>query len=100
MATIILSTIGNVVAGPVGGAIGAIAGQAIDQNILFKPKGRQGPRLNDLSVQTSSYGSQLPRLFGTMRVAGTVAWASDLKETRTLKQLVFVWGSTVALKPF
>lgn len=82
MATIILSTIGNVVAGPVGGAIGAIAGQAIDQNILFKPKGRQRPRLNDLSVQTSSYGSQLPRLFGTMRVAGTVAWASDLKETR------------------
>lgn len=41
---------------------------------------RKGPRLGDLSVQTSSYGSMVPRIYGTMRVAGTVVWATELKE--------------------
>ncbi|MEH6662952.1 MAG: phage tail protein [Parasphingorhabdus sp.] len=83
MATLVLSAVGTVVGGPIGGAIGAIVGQQIDQNILFKPKGREGPRLQELAVQTSSYGSQVPRIFGRMRVAGTVIWATDLKETRS-----------------
>ena len=78
MATLILSTAGQVLFGPVGGAVGSIAGQYIDQTILFAPKARHGPRLGDLSVQTSSYGSALPKLFGAMRVAGTVIWATDL----------------------
>lgn len=81
MATLLLTAVGTALGGPIGGAIGAIAGRAFDQAVLFRPKGRTGPRLNDLQVQTSSYGSQIPRLFGTMRVAGTVIWATDLKET-------------------
>ena len=68
------------VGGPIGGAIGAVAGQMIDQTILFAPKARHGPRLGDLAVQTSSYGSAIPKMFGTMRVAGTVIWATDLVE--------------------
>ena len=83
MATLILSAVGSAIGGPIGGTIGAIIGQQIDQNILFKPKGREGSRLQELAVQTSSYGSQIPRLFGRMRVAGTVIWATDLKETRS-----------------
>lgn len=79
MATLVLTTVGTLVGGPIGGAIGAVLGQAADQAILA-PKGRQGPRLGDLSVQTSSYGSVLPKLFGTTRVAGTVIWATDLIE--------------------
>ncbi|HEX8191458.1 MAG TPA: phage tail protein [Allosphingosinicella sp.] len=82
MATLVLTTVGTIVGGPIGGAIGAIVGQAIDGNV-FAPKARHGPRLGDLSVQTSSYGTQIPKLFGTMRVAGTVIWATDLLETRT-----------------
>ena len=82
MATLVLTTVGTLVGGPIGGAIGAAIGQQIDRNILFAPKPRQGPRLGDLSVQTSSYGSQLPKIFGTMRVAGTVIWATDLTEHR------------------
>ncbi|HYI48661.1 MAG TPA: phage tail protein [Allosphingosinicella sp.] len=83
MATLLLTAVGTVVGGPIGGAIGAIIGQQVDQNYLFAPKGRQGPRLGDLSVQTSSYGTQIPRLFGKMRVAGTVVWATDLAEHRS-----------------
>lgn len=81
MATLVLTTIGTLVGGPVGGAVGALLGQAVDSR-LFAPKARQGPRLGDLSVQTSTYGSEIPKLFGTLRVAGTVIWATDLKETR------------------
>ncbi|WP_260582101.1 phage tail protein [Sphingopyxis sp. PET50] len=64
-----------------GAAIGAFAGQQIDAEI-FKPKGREGPRLADLKVQASTYGQQIPQLFGTMRVAGSVIWATDLIERR------------------
>lgn len=81
MATLVLTAVGSLL-GPVGAAIGALAGQAIDARLL-KPKGREGPRLQDLKVQTSSYGSQIPRLFGTMRVAGTVIWSTDLIEQRS-----------------
>ncbi|HYD13212.1 MAG TPA: phage tail protein [Allosphingosinicella sp.] len=83
MATLILTTVGTLVAGPIGGAIGAMIGQQVDQNILFAPKARQGPRLGDLSLQTSSYGTQIPKIFGTMRVAGTVIWATDLVEHKS-----------------
>jgi hypothetical protein len=81
MATLVLTVAGQVLGGPIGSTIGSIVGQYIDQNILFAPKARQGPRLGDLSVQTSSYGSAIPKLFGTMRVAGTVIWATDLAES-------------------
>lgn len=80
MATLILTAVGTAVGGPIGGAIGAFIGQQVDQAI-FAPPGRQGPRLSDLAAQTSSYGKQIPKLFGTNRVAGNVIWATDLKET-------------------
>ncbi|WP_294137616.1 phage tail protein [Sphingobium sp.] len=83
MATVVLSAVGTVIGGPIGGAIGALIGNAVDHGVLFKPKGREGPRLNELQVQTSSYGTQVPQLFGTMRVAGTVIWATDLRETKS-----------------
>ncbi|MET0138169.1 MAG: phage tail protein, partial [Sphingobium sp.] len=79
MATVVLTAVGSVF-GPIGAAIGALAGQAIDASI-FAPAGREGPRIVDLRVQTSSFGTQIPRLFGKMRVAGTVIWATDLIES-------------------
>ena len=84
MATLVLSTVGNALGGPIGGAIGSLIGQGIDQR-LFGPGPRQGPRLGDLSVQSSTYGAQVPRIYGTMRVAGTVIWATELKESSELQ---------------
>lgn len=81
MATLVLTVVGGIVGGPVGAAIGATMGQQIDAAI-FKPKGREGPRLADLKVQASTYGQQIPQMFGTMRVAGSVIWATDLIERR------------------
>jgi Putative phage tail protein len=81
MASLVLTVVGTVLGGPIGGALGAILGQQVDQR-LFAPKGQQGPRLSDLKLQGSSYGTRIPKLFGTVRVAGTVIWATDLRETR------------------
>lgn len=82
MATLVLTVVGGMVGGPIGAAIGAAAGQQIDAAV-FRPKGREGPRLADLKVQASTYGQQIPQMFGTMRVAGSVIWATDLIERRS-----------------
>jgi len=82
MATMVLTMAGGLIGGPWGAAIGGLIGNAVDHAILPAGKRREGPRLSDLKVQTSSYGTQLPSLFGTMRVAGSVIWATDLVEHR------------------
>jgi hypothetical protein len=82
MATLVLTVVGGAVGGPIGAALGAALGRSVDGS-LFRGKGRQGPRLTELAVQTSSYATQIPRLFGRMRVAGSVIWATDLIEARS-----------------
>jgi hypothetical protein len=81
MATLVLTAVGSAIGGPIGGAIGAALGQQVDA-ALFAPTARQGSRLKELAVQTSSYGTQIPGIFGAMRVAGTVIWSTDLIEKR------------------
>ena len=80
MATLVLSSVGTLIGGPLGGSIGAMVGQRIDSD-LFGQR-REGPRLKELAITTSSYGSPLPRHFGRMRVAGSIIWATELQETR------------------
>lgn len=82
MATLLLTAAGTAIGGPLGGAIGALAGRQIDAAIIGTRR-VEGPRLKDLAVQTSSYGSALPLHFGTMRAAGSVIWATDLQEHAT-----------------
>jgi Putative phage tail protein len=104
MATLILTAVGTLFGGPVGGAIGSLLGQQVDSRI-FAPKARMGPRLNDLKVQTSSYGAPLPKLYGRTRIAGTVIWATDLKEDKQTvssgkgspKQTVFSYSANFAV---
>ncbi|HRX34912.1 MAG TPA: glycoside hydrolase/phage tail family protein [Aestuariivirga sp.] len=89
MATVVLQYAGQAVGtflggslgGVVGRAIGAVAGNYIDQ-ALFGPGARkvEGPRLNDLRVMASTEGASIPRLWGRMRVAGEVIWATHFEE--------------------
>lgn len=79
MATLVLGAVGTLVGGPLGGALGALAGRQIDGAIIGSSK-REGPRLDELKVTTSSYGQPVPRHIGRMRTAGTIIWATDLKE--------------------
>ena len=81
MATLVLTALGTAIGGPIGGAIGALIGQQADARI-FGGGNRQGPRLRELSVSSSSYGQPLPRHFGRMRVPGAVIWSTDLVESK------------------
>lgn len=81
MATLVLTAVGSAIGGPIGGAVGSLIGQQIDTR-LFGPGGREGPRLRDLSVSTSSYGQPIPRQFGRMRAPGTIIWSTDLIESK------------------
>jgi hypothetical protein len=64
----------------IGGALGTLAGVAIDQ-ALTPGRHTSGPRLSDINIQASTEGTAIPRLFGRMRLAGQVIWASRFRET-------------------
>lgn len=89
-------------AGLLGGALGAVAGFFIGGpqvamygysigsalgSYISPPKGPhlEGPRLGDLSVQTSTYGAVIPRGYGTFPVTGNVFWLENnaLREVAT-----------------
>ena len=88
MATVVLQTVGQSVGtflgGPVGGiigrAVGAVAGNIIDQSLFGSVRKVEGPRLNDLRIMSSSEGTAISRLWGRMRVAGQVIWATNFEE--------------------
>ena len=80
MATVVFGAVGTALGGPVGGALGALLGQQVD-NSIFKAPTREGPRLNELAVTTSSYGMPIPRVFGRVRVPGTIIWATEIRES-------------------
>ena len=92
MASIVLATAGAALGGALGGPIGSFLGGRIGQSlggyadgrIFGSGKGRnvQGPRLADLSVQTSTYGRMIPLVYGTARMAGNIIWSRPIKETQ------------------
>ena len=94
MATLVLQTAGQALGGlfgPLGGIIGraagAIAGNVIDQALFGPPtKHREGPRLSDLYVLSSSEGAPVPRVWGRMRVSGQIIWATRLEEVATTRK--------------
>ena len=103
MATVVLQYAGQVagtlLGGPLGGmigrALGGIAGNLIDQTLLGGgPRKIEGPRLGDLRVMSSSEGAPIPRLWGRMRIAGQVIWATNFEEvTSTTTEKASAKGS-------
>lgn len=73
--------------GPTGAQYGWTLGGIAD-SVLNPPKGPNsvGPRLSDLSVQTSTYGAYIPRAYGTVPLHGNVFWLENnaLRETVTV----------------
>ena len=79
MAQLVLTYVGNLIAGPIGAAVGAYIGASLEGD----PPTQYGPRLDDLKVTTSAYGINRPRHFGTGRTAGNVIYAQPLHEVET-----------------
>src|SRR5574340_487547 len=80
---IIGATIGFFTGGPMGAVYGAQIGMTAGA-LIDPPKGStiNGPRLSDLSVQTSTYGAHIPRVYGAVALTGNVFWleGNKLKE--------------------
>jgi len=78
---------GFLVGGPAGAVYGAQIGYAAG-TILDAPKGPtvEGPRLGDLSVQTSTYGQFIPRTYGTIGLSGNVFWLENNKIKEVVKK--------------
>lgn len=90
MSSLILSTVGAAVGsvfGPVGTvvgrAIGGLAGAALDQALFSSGRDRSVGRLADLDIQASTEGVAVPRVYGRVRIAGQVIWATRLEEEAT-----------------
>ncbi|ADM09681.1 gene transfer agent (GTA) orfg15, like protein [Parvularcula bermudensis HTCC2503] len=70
--------------GLIDGATAYAAGQVFTagQNLLFGPVSRQseGPRREEIRLQTASEGRGIPRLFGRQRIGGAVIWATPFEE--------------------
>lgn len=77
MGTAALGSIGAGIGYLVGSTIGSAVDRAIfpGQEISYK-----GPRLADLSVQSSAYGKIINIIYGECRVAGNVIWSLPIKE--------------------
>ena len=82
-----MSSVGQALGGLVGGAIGFFLGGPVGAlrgaqigimagGLIDPPDGPviNGPRLDDLSVQTSTYGAFIPRNYGTIAQTGNVFW--------------------------
>ena len=80
MATLVFTALGTAIGGPLGGVVGALVGGQVDSALLGSGSVK-GPRLKELDVTTSSYGTPLARHFGRMRAPGTVIWSTDLNES-------------------
>jgi len=88
MATLALSAIGSYLGGSIGGylgsaaigsAVGYAAGSLLGQSLETLP-GVQGPRLDSLKATDSQYGTPIKKVYGSVRVGGSVIWQEDLEE--------------------
>lgn len=90
-----MGTAGQIVGGGVGAVVGSMVGMpmlgySIGSSIggmLDPPKlpAQFGPRLQDLTVQTATYGATIPRGYGMFPVNGNVIWLENnsIKEVAT-----------------
>jgi hypothetical protein len=97
LGTAIGGTIGGsllgVSAATIGGFIGATAGQFIDQLLFAQTATQKGPRLSDLKVISSAYGSTIPLVYGLFnRISGNVIWSTGLIETKKTKSSGGLFG--------
>ena len=89
----LLATLGSFAFGPVGFALGSLAGLALQG----RPK-TYGARLNDLSVPTTNYGSPIPQGYGTFPVVGIPVWSpgkKEVKKSRTVGGFLFFGGTDI-----
>lgn len=86
MARLAIQLVGGVIGSftPLGFGVGAFIGGIIG-NLLFPQKLPTivGPRLEDLTVNSSAYGKVIPIHYGTPMAGGNIIWSTGLEEVKT-----------------
>lgn len=69
-----------------GWSLGMMVGGMVEGSKTQELDKQFGPRLGDLKVQTSTYGNMIPRVYGTVRIAGNMFWlrAGHIDEVTTV----------------
>lgn len=81
MATLILGTIAqNAGWNAFWSGVAAMAGSVIDQSLFGTSYSQEGPRLDDLRLQTSTFGANIPKIYGTVRTDCNVIWGTNYVE--------------------
>ncbi|GIU67609.1 baseplate multidomain protein megatron [Candidatus Phycosocius spiralis] len=102
MATLILSTVGSALFGPVGGFVGAMAGSALDATIQtsLTPTRVQPSRLSNLKVQGGGEGAAIPIVYGAGRITGQIIWAAQFKESTSKRTVGGKGGQRVVERSY
>ena len=102
MATIVLQVAGAYLGGvfgtvgaTLGTAAGAVAGYLLDSALLQGSRHQEGPRLTGARPFVAEEGAPIPRVYGTVRVGGTLIWATRFEETGTTTRRGFKGGARV-----
>ncbi|KXG87086.1 baseplate multidomain protein megatron [Agrobacterium bohemicum] len=90
MATLVLQAAGAALGsifGPVGAIIGraagALAGSAVDSALFSSSKTVTGARLSTARIPGAEEGAAIARAYGTVRIGGTLIWATRFEESVT-----------------
>lgn len=90
MATIVFQAAGAAIGsifGPVGAMIGraagALAGSAVDNALLSSSRTVSGAQLSTARLPGAEEGAAIARAYGTVRVGGTLIWATRFEESVT-----------------
>ena len=67
--------------GAIGQAAGALAGSLIDQSLISSTRTIHGRSLSGRASPSADEGAPIARVYGTMRIAGTLIWATRFEET-------------------
>lgn len=96
MATVLLAAAGSSASGLVGGGVvgsaigrqvGGFFGGGVD-DLIFGARRLpdiEGARLEELAVQTSTYGRSIPIIFGNVRIGGNIIWSLPIQETANVR---------------
>ena len=87
MAQLAIAAVGALALGPVGlglttAGTGFMLG-SLAYSLMAPGQKSYGPRLNDLKVTGTEYGSAIPWVTGMPRISGQIIWASERRETAT-----------------
>src|SRR5580765_2367463 len=67
-------------------SIGFSVGTIVGQQLFPEKVNQEGARVNDLLVSSSAFGSVRPIIYGKVRIAGNIIWATPIKEVKTTKK--------------